>query len=276
MPATGARVRSARGGDGAAGRARRHRGEIPARCRDRRRNGIRLPPLARGEPRGRVRRRWRRSAPPRCALMWRCRPSARRPIKEIAAELAKKNIVTLDSPVSGGPRGARAGTLSTMVAGEHAAFERVKPMLAGARAPCVLRRRQARHGPGGQARQQHDLGRRHAGGVRGLRDGGEGRRRCAHPDRDRERLDRPQQRHDGQVSGLRADAQLRLRRQGLDHVQGRAPLPGGSKAAQGADVARRQRGRDVAHGHGGRARRRRFHLADPDDREMGRRGGRRE
>jgi 3-hydroxyisobutyrate dehydrogenase-like beta-hydroxyacid dehydrogenase len=49
-------------------------------------------------------------------------------IKEIAAELAKKSIVTLDSPVSGGPRGARAGTLSTMVAGEHAAFERVKPM----------------------------------------------------------------------------------------------------------------------------------------------------
>src|SRR6187455_3294978 len=49
-------------------------------------------------------------------------------IKEIAAALAAKSIVTLDSPVSGGPRGARAGTLSTMVAGEHAAFERVKPM----------------------------------------------------------------------------------------------------------------------------------------------------
>ena len=49
-------------------------------------------------------------------------------IKDIAAELTKRNIVTLDSPVSGGPRGARAGTLSTMVAGEHAAFERVKPM----------------------------------------------------------------------------------------------------------------------------------------------------
>ncbi len=50
-------------------------------------------------------------------------------IRDIAAELAKKNIVTLNSPVSGGPRGARAGTLATMVAGEHAAFERVKPML---------------------------------------------------------------------------------------------------------------------------------------------------
>jgi 3-hydroxyisobutyrate dehydrogenase-like beta-hydroxyacid dehydrogenase len=50
-------------------------------------------------------------------------------IKTIAAELAKKTIVTLDSPVSGGPRGARAGTLSTMPAGDRAAFERVKPML---------------------------------------------------------------------------------------------------------------------------------------------------
>jgi 3-hydroxyisobutyrate dehydrogenase-like beta-hydroxyacid dehydrogenase len=49
-------------------------------------------------------------------------------IKEIATALANNNIVTLDAPVSGGPRGARAGTLSTMVAGEHIAFERVKPM----------------------------------------------------------------------------------------------------------------------------------------------------
>jgi 3-hydroxyisobutyrate dehydrogenase-like beta-hydroxyacid dehydrogenase len=50
-------------------------------------------------------------------------------VKDIAAALAGKNIVTLDSPVSGGPRGARAGTLSTMVAGEHATFERIKPLL---------------------------------------------------------------------------------------------------------------------------------------------------
>jgi 3-hydroxyisobutyrate dehydrogenase-like beta-hydroxyacid dehydrogenase len=50
-------------------------------------------------------------------------------VKQIAAELEKKNIAMLDSPVSGGPRGARAGTLSTMTAGEHGTFERVKPML---------------------------------------------------------------------------------------------------------------------------------------------------
>jgi len=34
----------------------------------------------------------------------------------------------LDSPVSGGPRGARAGTLATMVSGDRTAFERCKPM----------------------------------------------------------------------------------------------------------------------------------------------------
>jgi 3-hydroxyisobutyrate dehydrogenase-like beta-hydroxyacid dehydrogenase len=50
-------------------------------------------------------------------------------VKDIAAALAGKNIVTLDSPVSGGPRGARAGTLSTMVAGDHATFEQIKPLL---------------------------------------------------------------------------------------------------------------------------------------------------
>ena len=53
-------------------------------------------------------------------------------VNTIAAELAKKNIAMIDSPVSGGPRGARAGTLSTMAAGEHAAFECVKPMLQAA------------------------------------------------------------------------------------------------------------------------------------------------
>src|SRR5581483_8991559 len=50
-------------------------------------------------------------------------------VKAIAAELEKKSIAMLDSPVSGGPRGARAGTLSTMTAGAHATFEHVKPML---------------------------------------------------------------------------------------------------------------------------------------------------
>lgn len=35
----------------------------------------------------------------------------------------------LDAPVSGGPRGARAGTLTTMVAGDASAFARAEPLL---------------------------------------------------------------------------------------------------------------------------------------------------
>jgi 3-hydroxyisobutyrate dehydrogenase-like beta-hydroxyacid dehydrogenase len=49
-------------------------------------------------------------------------------IKAIATELARHNIAVLDSPVSGGPRGARAGTLATMVAGDRTTFDRVKPL----------------------------------------------------------------------------------------------------------------------------------------------------
>lgn len=50
-------------------------------------------------------------------------------IKAIAQGLAAAGIPLLNSPVSGGPRGARAGTLSTMVAGDRATFESVKPLL---------------------------------------------------------------------------------------------------------------------------------------------------
>jgi 3-hydroxyisobutyrate dehydrogenase-like beta-hydroxyacid dehydrogenase len=50
-------------------------------------------------------------------------------VKAIAQGLAAAGIPVLDSPVSGGPRGARAGTLSTMVSGAPATFESVKPLL---------------------------------------------------------------------------------------------------------------------------------------------------
>lgn len=50
-------------------------------------------------------------------------------VKRIAAGLAARGIATLDAPVSGGPRGARAGTLSTMVSGDRAAFDQAKPLL---------------------------------------------------------------------------------------------------------------------------------------------------
>src|SRR5438309_9582834 len=44
--------------------------------------------------------------------------------------LAKRNIVQLDSPVSGGVGGAEKGTLAVMVSGPKADFETVKPALA--------------------------------------------------------------------------------------------------------------------------------------------------
>ena len=43
--------------------------------------------------------------------------------------LARRNLVQLDSPVSGGVGGAEKGTLAVMVSGPHADFETVKPAL---------------------------------------------------------------------------------------------------------------------------------------------------
>jgi 3-hydroxyisobutyrate dehydrogenase-like beta-hydroxyacid dehydrogenase len=48
---------------------------------------------------------------------------------KIAAELAKKNIVQIDSPVSGGAGGANKGTLAVMVSGPKVEIERVKDAL---------------------------------------------------------------------------------------------------------------------------------------------------
>ena len=49
--------------------------------------------------------------------------------KEIAAELAKKNIEMLDAPVSGGEPKAIDGTLSFMVGGKQEIFDKIKPVL---------------------------------------------------------------------------------------------------------------------------------------------------
>ena len=49
-------------------------------------------------------------------------------VKAIAAGLGRRGVAVLDAPVSGGPRGVRAGTLATMVAGERAVFERTLPL----------------------------------------------------------------------------------------------------------------------------------------------------
>ncbi|GAA2787173.1 NAD(P)-dependent oxidoreductase [Nonomuraea dietziae] len=46
-----------------------------------------------------------------------------------AAQGQRRGVAVLDAPVSGGPAGAGAGTLSIMVGGDPAAFERVRPLL---------------------------------------------------------------------------------------------------------------------------------------------------
>jgi 3-hydroxyisobutyrate dehydrogenase len=53
-------------------------------------------------------------------------PSATR---EMAKNLAGRGITLLDAPVSGGDVGARDGTLSIMVGGDPAAFEKMLPLL---------------------------------------------------------------------------------------------------------------------------------------------------
>jgi 3-hydroxyisobutyrate dehydrogenase-like beta-hydroxyacid dehydrogenase len=49
--------------------------------------------------------------------------------EEVAHGLAEHGIAAVDAPVSGGPAGAEAGTLTLMVAGPAAALERVDPLL---------------------------------------------------------------------------------------------------------------------------------------------------
>ena len=50
-------------------------------------------------------------------------------VKEIEAAMAARGVIVVDCPISGGPPGARAGTLSVMVSGDAAAVERLMPMI---------------------------------------------------------------------------------------------------------------------------------------------------
>ncbi len=49
--------------------------------------------------------------------------------REFGARLASQGVAMVDAPVSGGPEGAKAGTLTIMVGGEAAAVERARPVL---------------------------------------------------------------------------------------------------------------------------------------------------
>lgn len=50
-------------------------------------------------------------------------------VEELVAALGKKGIGLVDCPISGGPPGARAGTLSVMISGEPASVEAVRPLV---------------------------------------------------------------------------------------------------------------------------------------------------
>jgi 2-hydroxy-3-oxopropionate reductase len=50
-------------------------------------------------------------------------------VREIEQTMAQRGVTVVDCPISGGPPGARAGTLSVMVSGDPAAVERVRPMI---------------------------------------------------------------------------------------------------------------------------------------------------
>jgi 3-hydroxyisobutyrate dehydrogenase-like beta-hydroxyacid dehydrogenase len=77
---------------------------------------------------------------------------------EVAAALAGKGIITLDAPVSGGVGGARKGTLAIMVSGPRNLCGELRQMFEVIGK--YLHRRQARHGPVDEARQQHGRPRR--------------------------------------------------------------------------------------------------------------------
>ncbi len=50
-------------------------------------------------------------------------------LREIVSAMAEKGVTVVDCPISGGPEGARGGTLSVMVSGDPAAIEVVRPLI---------------------------------------------------------------------------------------------------------------------------------------------------
>ena len=50
-------------------------------------------------------------------------------VREIEQAMAAQGVTVVDCPISGGPAGARAGTLSVMVAGDPATVERIRPLI---------------------------------------------------------------------------------------------------------------------------------------------------
>jgi len=50
-------------------------------------------------------------------------------VQEIVDAMGRQGVTVVDCPISGGPPGARAGTLSVMVSGDPLSVERIRPMI---------------------------------------------------------------------------------------------------------------------------------------------------
>jgi 3-hydroxyisobutyrate dehydrogenase-like beta-hydroxyacid dehydrogenase len=50
-------------------------------------------------------------------------------VEELTQRMAEKGVTVVDCPISGGPPGARAGTLSVMVSGDPVAVASIRPMI---------------------------------------------------------------------------------------------------------------------------------------------------
>ena len=50
-------------------------------------------------------------------------------VNEVVRTMAAQGVTVVDCPISGGPPGARAGTLSVMVSGDPASVEKIRPMI---------------------------------------------------------------------------------------------------------------------------------------------------
>ena len=81
-------------------------------------------------------------------------------IEELAAALGKRGIGLVDCPISGGPPGARAGTLAVMVSGEPGLVEAVRPLISKWGSVTVAGDKPGL-GSGAQAHQQYPLRRGH-------------------------------------------------------------------------------------------------------------------
>ncbi len=66
---------------------------------------------------------------PEGAVVLMCPTMSPADAREIGNRLLEQNLLVIDSPVSGGQKGAEAGTLSIMASGTDAAFDKAEPIL---------------------------------------------------------------------------------------------------------------------------------------------------